>query len=93
MGDLGHPKEGIPLVERTMKTREKFVLEDPESSEDAFDLAHAQMEAAKLYRKAGMCAAADDVIAKARPVFERQGRKYSLAELKRIPACAASAGR
>jgi hypothetical protein len=70
-----------------VRTREKFVAGDPESSEDRFDLAHARMELAMLYRKAGMCPAAEQAMQKAQAVFEAQQRKYSLAELENIPAC------
>jgi tetratricopeptide (TPR) repeat protein len=44
LGKLGRVKDGLSLVEGVVRTREKYVADDPESTEDRFDLAHVYME-------------------------------------------------
>lgn len=89
---LGRRSEAVLRIERALAAHEGFVRQAPGSPEELYELARVRTSAGEVYGMLGMCPKAEAAIAGARGIFEKQGRKVSLAALGRLAPCGRSGG-
>jgi tetratricopeptide (TPR) repeat protein len=84
---LGARDKAVALLKEAVETREEIVRAAPESPEDQYELGRTYLTMGSAYRQMGQCGESAKWLAKARPIFDAQKRKLSLAALERAAKC------
>jgi tetratricopeptide (TPR) repeat protein len=84
---LGERTKAIAALEEALHVREEIVRATPESPEDRYELGRTYLTTGQAYAEMKQCGESAKWLAKARPIFESQKRKLSLALLEQTAAC------
>ena len=84
---LGERSKAVAALEEAVNVREEIVRAAPESPEDQYELGRTYLTAGTAYAEMKQCAESAKWLAKARPIFESQKRKLSLARLEQAAVC------